>query len=182
MFSVGLPPANEITRRAERRTALARLEPPDSLGDPEPEPPLTVMPKPLADAVAMVQTAIKYMGMDGDAKVDRLTGAGIGTTSYVGRARTAESADDAIEKLEPGDVLVVRATSPAFNAVLSIAGAVVTADGGLLSHAAVLARELGIPAVIGASGALEIADGSLVEVDPTTGTVRVVGPPTPDGV
>lgn len=182
MFSGGLPPANEITRRAERRAALARLEPPDSLGDPEPEPPLTVMPKPLADAVAMVQTAIKYMGMDGDAKVDRLTGAGIGTTSYIGRARTAESADDAIEKLEPGDVLVVRATSPAFNAVLSIAGAVVTADGGLLSHAAVLARELGIPAVIGAPGALDIADGSQVEVDPTTGTIRVVAAPTPDGV
>ena len=47
-------------------------------------------------------------------------------------------------------MLVVRATSPAFNAVLAIAGAVVTAEGGPLSHAAVLARELGIPAVVGA--------------------------------
>ena len=58
-------------------------------------------------------------------------------------------------------MLVVRATSPAFNVVLTIAGAVVTANGGAMSHAAVLARELGIPAVVGAGGALEIADGSL---------------------
>jgi rifampicin phosphotransferase len=71
-------------------------------------------------------------------------------------------------------VLVVRATSPAFNAVLSIAGAVVTAEGGPLSHAAVLARELGIPAVVGASGALDLQDGALVEVDPRVGAVRVL--------
>jgi phosphohistidine swiveling domain-containing protein len=43
-----------------------------------------------------------------------------------------------------------------------------------MSHAAVLARELGIPAVIGASGALTIADGALVEVDPVAGVVRVI--------
>ena len=73
-------------------------------------------------------------------------------------------------------MLVVRATSPAFNAVLSIAGAVVTAEGGPLSHAAVLARELGIPAVVGAPGALELSDGALVEVDPTAGLVRVLAP------
>ncbi len=176
MFSGGLPSATDISRRADRRSKLALLTPPDTLGDPEPAPPLDVMPKPLADAVAMVQTALKYMGMDGNANVDRLAGAGIGTTSYIGRARTAESADDAIEKLEPGDVLVVRATTPAFNAVLSIAGAVVTTNGGLLSHAAVLARELGIPAVIGVSGALDIADGSMIEVDPVLGVVRVVTP------
>ena len=46
----------------------------------------------------------------------------------------------------------------------------------LLSHAAVLARELGIPAVVGAVGALEIPDGSMIEVDPTLGAVKVVEP------
>ena len=76
--------------------------------------------------------------------------------------------------MEPGDVLVVRATSPAFNSVLAIAGAVVTADGGALSHAAVLARELGIPAVIGVSGALSIPDGRMIEVDPVAGAVRLI--------
>jgi phosphotransferase system enzyme I (PtsI) len=58
--------------------------------------------------------------------------------------------------------------------VLSIAGAVVTTEGGPLSHAAVLARELGIPAVVGAAGALDLVDGATVEVDPRVGSVRVV--------
>lgn len=176
MFTGGLPAAAEIARRAEHRRTLAALTPPDTLGDPEPEPPIDVMPKPLADGVKTVRTVMGFMAMDGGAKTDRLAGVGIGSEPYVGRARTAASADDAIEKLEPGDVLVVRATSPAFNVVLSIAGAVVTADGGLLSHAAVLARELGIPAVVGAAGALDIVDGSIVEVDPVHGTIRVVTP------
>ena len=58
--------------------------------------------------------------------------------------------------------------------VLTIAGAVVTADGGAMSHAAVLSRELGIPAVIGAHDALTIADGATIEVDPRSGRVRIV--------
>ena len=70
-------------------------------------------------------------------------------------------------------------TTPAYNVVLSIAGAVVTADGGPLSHAAVLARELGIPAVVGAPGALGIPNGSTVEVDPVAGVVRVMAPTDP---
>jgi len=80
--------------------------------------------------------------------------------------------------LKPGDVLVVPCTTPAYNSVLTLAGAVVTADGGPLSHAAVLARELGIPAVVGAPGALtEIPDGALIDVDPVAGVVRLVAEP-----
>lgn len=176
IFDGGTPTASEIAARSERRMLLAQLTPPDSLGEPEPEPPLDAMPEPLATAVATVQVAMEHMGMDGVPKADPMTGAGIGTERYVGRARTAESADDAIEKLEPGDVLVVRATSPAFNAVLAIAGAVVTANGGLLSHAAVLARELGIPAVVGAAGALGFPDGATIEVDPVRGAVKLIEP------
>jgi phosphohistidine swiveling domain-containing protein len=125
--------------------------------------------------VGSVQTALIHLAMvkEVDAHADPLTGVGIGNTSHTGTARTAASADEAIEKLEPGDVLVVRATSPAFNAVLAIAGAVVTSDGGALSHAAVLARELGIPAIVGAPGALDIEDGATVTVDPVLGTVTL---------
>ena len=102
-------------------------------------------------------------------------GLGVGTETYVGRARVAERAEDALARLEPGDVLVVPFTTPAYNAVLGVCGAVVTEEGGALAHAAVLARELGLPAVVGAAGALtSIADGSQVEVDPVAGTVRLV--------
>jgi pyruvate,water dikinase len=77
--------------------------------------------------------------------------------------------------MEPGDVLVARFTVPTFNTVLAMAGAVVVEHGGLLCHAAVIARELGIPGVVGAAAATTaIPDGATVEVDPVTGTVSVV--------
>ncbi len=174
LFAGDRPPADELAARAAERAEWSTMTPPATLGDPEPEPPLDALPKALVELIAMVQVSLKFMGMDGATIGDPMTGTGIGTSSYIGRACVASSADEAIERLEPGDVLVVRATSPAFNAVLMIAGAVVTADGGPMSHAAVLARELGIAAVIGASGALSIPDGSTVEVDPVAGAVQVV--------
>lgn len=168
-----LPHADEIAERSRRRLADLALDPPALLGPDEPQPPLDVMPKVLADMVATVRTAVTHLGMDGATASDPFVGVGVGQVAYTGRARVADSADEAIEKLEPGDVLVVRATSPAFNAVLGIAGAVITANGGALSHAAVLSRELGIPAVVGMSGALDIADGATVTVDPVAGRVTV---------
>ncbi len=64
----------------------------------------------------------------------------------------------------------------AVNAVLAMAGAVVVEEGGLLCHAAVIARELGIPGLIGAAGACgSVPDGALVELDPEAGTLQVVG-------
>ena len=168
------PTADQLSVRAATRIAHSRLSPPPTLGDPELQPPLDLLPAALAELVAMVQVALKFMGMDNTMIREDLTGTGVGASSYVGRARVAGSADEALDRLEPGDVLVVRATSPAFNSVLAIAGAVVTADGGALSHAAVLARELGIPAVIGVSGALTIPDGCTIEVDPVAGIVRLL--------
>lgn len=173
-FGSGLPGARVLAERVDRRRVAARLTPPDVLGPAEPRPPLDVLPPALARSVGAVETALAHLGMTGPgagAAADPLSGAGIGTTAYRGRVCRVDSADEALERLEPGDVLVVRATSPAFNVVLSIAGAVVTTDGGPMSHAAVLARELGIPAVIGARGALDLADGVEVVVDPVAGTV-----------
>ncbi len=174
LFVTAGPSHDELTTRAASRRADAARTPPAIIGEAEPPPPLDSLPAPLATTVAMVQFALKYTGLTGPTASDPLSGAGVGTVTYSGRAVVADSADDAMERLTPGDVLVVRATSPAFNLVLSIAGAVVTVDGGAMSHAAVLARELGIPAVIGASGALSIVDGSMVEVDPVAGTVRSI--------
>jgi pyruvate,water dikinase len=59
--------------------------------------------------------------------------------------------------------------------VLAVAGGVVTEEGGPLSHAAVIARELGLPALIGSAGATSlIVDGASIELDPVAGTVRVL--------
>jgi pyruvate,water dikinase len=178
-FGPARPSADALAARVAERLGWARLEPPAVLGPAEPQPPLDVLPHALAESVAMVQTALEHLEMAGAARVDPMAGTGIGTESYVGRARIAHSAEEAIEALEPGDVLVVRATSPAFNTVLSVAGAVVTTHGGALSHAAVIARELGIPAVIGASGALDLPDGATIEVDPRRGRITVLSAAQP---
>jgi phosphohistidine swiveling domain-containing protein len=169
------PDAAELDRRRRHRRHLAALDAPMSLGEPEPAPPLELLPKPLADVVRMVQIVIEQLGMGGVRSTGGLTGTGVGDRIVRARACRADSPEQAIDRLRAGEVLVVPCTTPAYNAVLTLAGAIVTADGGPLSHAAVLARELGIPAVVGARGALtDIPDGALIDVDPVAGEVRIV--------
>ncbi|MBB2922737.1 PEP/pyruvate-binding domain-containing protein [Cellulomonas cellasea] len=77
--------------------------------------------------------------------------------------------------VQPGDVLVCRFTDPAWTRLFGVVAAVVTQAGGVLSHAAVVAREHGIPAVLAVPAALvALRDGELVEVDGSAGTVRRV--------
>ena len=172
------PTAEELAARAEGRRLEMALEPPVTLGPPQAEPPLDALPPNLARMTGVVQAVTQELGMAGRsdlAPADPLQGVGIGTAVYRGRARVALSPEEAIADLEPGDVLVTRTTSPAYNLVLTLVGGLVTAEGGPMSHAAVLARELGFPAVVGAPGALDrIPDGSVVEVDPVAGRVSLV--------
>ena len=78
--------------------------------------------------------------------------------------------------VRPGDVLVCRFTDPAWTRLFGVVAAVVTQTGGVLSHAAVVAREHGIPAVLAVPGVLAaLGDGDRVEVDGTAGTVRLLG-------
>ena len=169
-----LPDAGELELRRALRAAQRNLDPPRTLGPEEPPPPDGVLPGAMGELTGMVQIVVRFLGMDGTVG-EGLHGTGIGTTAVTAKACVAISPEDALDRLEPGDVLVVAATTPAFNLVLSLAGGVVTAEGGPMSHAAVLARELGIPAVVGAHAALtDIPDGAMVEVDPVAGEVRLV--------
>ena len=104
---------------------------------------------------------------DGDRAV------GIGDRTHTGRALVVDDPHEALDLIEPGDVVVTQATSPAWNAILAHAGALVTTSGGLVSHAAVIARELGIPAVVG-DRSIErwIRTGETVTVDPLSSEVR----------
>jgi pyruvate,water dikinase len=170
------PTADELAARQHWRQTVDVDDAPRRLGPPEPVPPLDALPPALARIAGMVQMVIAEAGLDGEVKTTGLAGVGVGQASYRGTARLAGSPEEALNQMEPGDVLVVPCTTPAFNMVLTLAGAIVTAEGGALSHAAVLARELGIPAVVGAPGALhDIPDGATVEVDPVAGVVRLVG-------
>lgn len=84
------------------------------------------------------------------------------------------SSDD-YEKIKSGVVLVTKMTTPLVVPFLSQAGALVTDIGGLLSHAAIVARELKIPCVVGTKIATQILkDGDLVEVDANNGAIRIL--------
>jgi pyruvate,water dikinase len=103
-----------------------------------------------------------------------LTGLAVNTGTYEGTARLVHDAAD-FGRIEQGDVLVTRMTSPYFNVVLPLLGAIVTDRGGQLSHAAIVAREYGIPGIVGTRDATRtIPDGARVLVDGIAGEVRLL--------
>jgi rifampicin phosphotransferase len=105
---------------------------------------------------------------------DTLSGKGASAGVVRGPARITLSQDD-FGRIQPGDIIVCPSSNPSWVPVFTIAGGLVTNTGGVLSHAAVVAREFGLPAVVGTGDATtRIADGRLVEIDGTAGTVRLL--------
>ena len=96
--------------------------------------------------------------------------------SVRGRVKVLEEVADGVN-LEPGDIIVAHSTDPSWTPLFLIAGGIVLENGGPLSHAAIVAREFGLPAVLNLKGATKVfATGDHVEVDGTGGTVtRVLG-------
>lgn len=128
--------------------------------------------------MAVLDLELPQMSLGSVAGDRGFAGVGVGSEPYTGRAVVARTVADAAMLLEPGDVLVTLLTTPAYNAILPVCGAVVTEQGGLLSHTALVAREIGLPAVCGVAGICDaIPHGAEIEVDPVAGTVRVVAQP-----
>ena len=168
------PTAAEVARRVARRAEQSKLRPPRTLGEGAPAAmPLEDLPPTVRQQTVAMAAYLRLRRHH--AKGDALSGVGVGAAPYTGRAIVAANADDAFDRIEPGDVLVTTLTTPAFNTVLAICGGLVVEDAGILSHAAVMARELGLSAVLGASGATRaIPDGATVTVDPGSGRVSVL--------
>lgn len=167
------PTAGEIHARVEARVEGAKQVPPPTLGDRPAPPPYDDMPP-------TVRRQTEAMSLYGGLRrsspsASPLTGIGIGASTYRARAVVAPNADDAFDRIEPGDVLVTVLTTPALNAVLAICGGLVVEAAGTLSHAAVMARELSLPTVIGVTNATRlIPDRAEVEIDPVAGRVTVM--------
>ncbi len=103
---------------------------------------------------------------------DLLMGTGTSPGRKSGRARIVR--DPTTAELTEGDVLVAANTDPGWTPVLSVVHGVVVEEGGLLNHCSIVARELGIPAVVGVRGATRrIPDGATITIDGDTGTVRI---------
>jgi pyruvate,water dikinase len=123
---------------------------------------------------------------DATAKVDRFEGArpevrtgelvrGTGASAGIARgvARVVRGPAD-FHRVEPGDIVVATTSNPGWVPLFAIAGGFITDTGGVLSHAAVVAREFGVPAVVGTGdGTGRIVDGSTIELDGTSGVVRI---------
>jgi pyruvate,water dikinase len=173
----GGPGRAELERRAAWRRTRTVADAPGWLGaPPRPLPPPELLPeygRRAARAMMVFQSAL--FDEAGGAPVARsVAGLPASAGVYEGTARRAMGCDD-FGKIQQGDVLVTQATSPMFSVVLPLLGGVVTDRGGQLSHAAIVAREYGIPCVVGTGCATQvIEDGCRVRVDGDRGVVEVL--------
>ncbi|HSN36532.1 MAG TPA: PEP/pyruvate-binding domain-containing protein [Arthrobacter sp.] len=107
---------------------------------------------------------------------DVIKGVGASSGQVTGAARVLIGPQD-FGLMVPGDVLVARITTPAWTSLFAMASAVVTDVGGPLSHSSIVAREYGIPAVLGTGVATQrISSGQRIRVDGDAGTVTIERP------
>lgn len=125
----------------------------------------------------------KYLGFDADtwfaaSEEDQvgntLKGVPASSGSVSGRARVLHDPDE-FDLMRPGDILVAEITTPAWTPLFAMASGVVTDIGGPLSHGSIVAREYGIPAVLGTGIATKrIRSGQTITVDGSAGTVELL--------
>lgn len=149
-----------VAERRTRHVAQAALRPPRKVGRVSESQPGA--------------EADRFDGARFDPLDDRtLKGTGASAGIVRGRARVVHGSAD-FERVQPGDIVVATASNPGWVPLFSIAGGFVTDTGGVLAHAAVVAREFGLAAVVGTGDATtRIADGQMIEIDGTTGLVRL---------
>jgi len=108
-----------------------------------------------------------------------ITGVGASSGQVTAPARVLAGPEE-FGQMQPGDVLVARMTTPAWTTLFAMASGVVTDVGGPLSHSSIVAREYGIPAVLGTGVATQrLSSGQLVTVDGDAGTVTPAPGHTP---
>ena len=169
--------ADEAAADAHYRTSRTIKDAPQFLGGtPSGPPPAEWLPEPAARAERAVAIVMGEMfsAREKQKAGSRLSGFAASPGQITGVARLVLDPQD-MARVRKGDVLITRATAPSYNALLPLLSGIVTDRGGTLSHAAVVAREYGIPAVVGTGNATElIHDGARVRIDGATGTVEVL--------
>jgi phosphohistidine swiveling domain-containing protein len=178
LSGTGGPSADELAARFTSRSSLTAKDAPAVLGPPPTPPPdPSGLPPGVARVMRATGTALgQLFGSSEEAHEENiLKGLGASGGVYEGPARRVEGPSE-FDRIVKGDVLVTESTTEAFNILLPLLGAIVTDSGGLLSHSAIVAREYGIPGVVGTRDATaRIPDGAIVRVDGDTGEVTVPG-------
>ena len=172
-------PAERVLRRRAERAWVQAHPGPVTLGAPPEDPPdLRALPEAVRRTTGAVLWAIEqeFSHAEGDG-AGTLAGTPASPGRYTGAVRIVRSDRD-FGSIRPGDVLVCPITTPAWSLNFGRIGALVTDAGGALSHAAIVAREHGIPAVVATGRATaDLRDGQLVTVDGTAGTVELLDGP-----
>lgn len=175
-WAVGVAPRGtaywprEIERRKGIVEALRQWSPPKALGNP-PEvvtEPFTIM------LWGITSESVKAWLGGGTGESGGLSGFAASPGVAEGPARVIFSADQ-IGEVEDGDILVAPLTAPSWAPIFGKIGATVTDIGGMMSHAAIVCREYGLPAVTGtAFGTRQIKTGQRIRVDGSAGTVTIL--------
>ncbi len=123
-----------------------------------------------------IEAVVDVLHGGGDVGQGQLVATGLGVSPGVAEGIVRSTVDAALDAFDRGEdvVLVMAATTPADEIAMRVAVAVVTEGGGSASHAAIVARDLAVPAVVG-TGPLPLLDGDRVLVDGATGEVRRPG-------
>jgi pyruvate,water dikinase len=159
---------------AERQASFekaSRVNPPSPLGTPPPPP---EVPDPFMDALVFRLLGMVPPEENTDPNVLKAVAGSPG--QYTGPARVCRSLAQATDELEEGEIMVVEMTLPPWVPLFPLAGAVVSDVGGVLSHSAIVARECGVPAVVGTTiGTTVIKTGQVITVDGNKGVVYLDG-------
>jgi rifampicin phosphotransferase len=173
----GGPSADELASRAQYRSTYTARDVPPSLGPPAPPPPdLSALPPPVSRLMRAIFIGLGHVFASSQAQHEEKVLYGIAASKgvYEGPARRVSGSSE-FGQIVKGDVLVTESTTEAFNILLPLLGGIVTDNGGLLSHAAIVSREYGIPGVVGTREATErITNGVRVRVDGDAGEVTVL--------
>ena len=173
----GGPSADELAGRAQHRATYTAKDVPPLLGAPKPPPPdLAALPPSVGRLMRAMFIGLGHIFGSSEAQHAEKVLFGIAASKgvYEGPARRVSGPSE-FGRITKGDVLITESTTEAFNILLPLLGGIVTDNGGLLSHAAIVAREYGIPGVVGTREATErIADGEMVRVDGDAGEVTVL--------
>lgn len=160
----------EIARRAKIVAALATQRPQPALNTPPAE-----ITEPFTQMLWGITTEQVQSWLAGDDNEDgAIKGMAASPGIVEGRARVVYHADD-LGAVQEGEILVATVTAPSWGPVFGKIKATVTDIGGMMSHAAIVCREYGLPAVTGTgNGSTTISNGDLIRVDGNSGRVEIL--------
>jgi pyruvate,water dikinase len=159
----------EIERRRKIIAALATQPPQPALNSPP-----DVITEPFTIMLWGITTESVARWLNGASDKSKLTGMAASPGRVEGRARVIRSAEE-LDQIKEGEILVAPVTAPSWAPVFGKIRATVTDIGGMMSHAAIVCREYGLPAVTGTgSASSSIKTGQMLRVDGSTGEVTIL--------